>query len=258
MEHRTNSVAQQRSSQYYFYCYLSQRSKDHHTKWDSRLFPHHQGASEKFMIHERIFSTAVCFQCRLCGCFASTGRQQGIPTWVALKLQSIMCDRGSVTTMQSWQYTHTQPCALNHRCIHTHTHLQICACPPSLWVSWSRPSVHMKQGVMGKELLSGSAAAKHIVASVIQASESTQITTTPSPELQLACNEAWEKKRKGVKQITPEEPSGARTEIYLNWSRARSVVALSLMLKFTHSSTPVICQRKTNDAVAAMKTIISE
>lgn len=93
-------------------------------------------------------------------------------------------------------HTHTQPCALNHRCIHTHLHLQICACPPSLWVSWSWPSAHMKQGVMGKELLSGSAAAKHIVASVIQASESPQITTTPSPELQLACNEAWKKKER--------------------------------------------------------------
>lgn len=58
------------------------------------------------------FSTDVCFQCRLCGCFPSTSRQRGIPTWVALKLQSIMCDRESVTTMQGWQYTH----------IHNHVH----------------------------------------------------------------------------------------------------------------------------------------
>lgn len=84
---------------------------------------------------------------------------------------------------------------------------------------------------MGKEVLSGSAAAKHTVASVIQAAENAQITA-PSPELRLACYEGPGEKKKGVKQITFEEPGGASTEIYLNWSRARSVVALSLMLKF--------------------------
>lgn len=48
---------------------------------------------------------------------------------------------------------------------------------------------------MGKELLSGSAAAKHIVAFVIQAAENAHIPTA-RPELQLACYEGLGKKKK--------------------------------------------------------------
>lgn len=77
----------------------------------------------------------------------------------------------------------------------------------------------------------------HTVASVIPAAEEEQITILPLPSF------SWH----AAKQITLEEPSGARTEIYLNWIRARSIVALSLMRKFTFSFPPVICRRETND-----------
>lgn len=77
---------------------------------------------------------------------------------------------------------------------------------------------------MGKELLSGSAAAKHAVVSVIQAAEKAQITTT-SPELQLACHEGLGER--GKKNL--EERGGARAEIHLKRSGARRVAALSLV-----------------------------
>ena len=50
---------------------------------------------------------------------------------------------------------------------------------------------------MGKEVLSGSAAAKHAVASVIQAAGNAQITA-PSPELRLAWYEGPGEEKKKV------------------------------------------------------------
>lgn len=91
---------------------------------------------------------------------------------------------------------HTAVCTKSQR--HTHPHTSICACPPALFVSWcchKCTQTHNKQGVLGKELLSGSAAAKHIVASVIRAAENAQITA-PSPELHLACYEGPKKRCK--------------------------------------------------------------
>lgn len=257
MERWTNAVAQQRSSQYYFYCYLSQRSKDHHTKWDSRLFPHHQRASEKFMIQERIFSTAVCFQCRLCGCFPSTVRQRGIPTWVALKLQSIMCDRGSVTTMQSWQYTHTQPCALNHRCIHTLTSSDMCMSTFALSLLILTVSSHeaRRDGKRTAVRFSGCKTHRRICnPSIWEHADYYYSVSWVSAGMQRSL----EKKRKGVKQITPEEPSGARTEIYFELEQSLQCCCSVLDAQVYSQFHTVICQRKTNDAVAAMKTIISE
>ena len=54
--------------------------------------------------------------------------------------------------------------------------------------------------------------------------------------------------KKGVKQITLEEPNSACKEIYLSWSGALGVVALSLTLKFTYSFELVVGHRETNDA----------
>ena len=96
MERGHKSTAQQWSSQHYFHCYLSQRSKDRHSKWDLRLFPCRHRGSVKF---KNDFSVAVCVFQVLVG-------TEGTPQ-VVLKLQSIMCDCRNVTNTYIWQCTPT-------------------------------------------------------------------------------------------------------------------------------------------------------
>lgn len=116
---------------------------------------------------------------------------------------------------------------------------------------------------MGKELLSGSATAKHAVASVIQAAEKAQITT-PSPELRLACYEGTgkrKKKKKGVKQITFEEPASARTDLFELEQSPQcccSVLDAKSLLSVSRSSFVRGSLMMPSTTFATMKIIISE
>lgn len=147
------------------------------------------------------------------------------------------CNQSCVTLemYQTWIMGNTHTSV--HRITQAYTHIQIRRHVPGPKFT----AMHNKQVVMGQDS-SEVQRQQNTVTWVIQAAENALITVH-SLELQLAC---YEGPKKGVKQISSEEPSGARTEIYLDWSRACSAVALSLMLKFTYTSTLVVCQM-TND-----------
>jgi len=174
-------------------------------------------------------------------------------------------NRHKKQTTHTHTHTHTlcahtySMCTESQLCIDTHTHisthLDICMSTCSLFLVPYMNALRYttSRGVIGKELLSGSVAAKHKLLRRHR-------LLLPLLSFRWHAMKGWakKKKKKGVKQITLEEPSGARKHIYLNWCRSLSVVFPSLMRKFTYSFTLVSCQRKTNDAFAAIKIIISK
>lgn len=192
MERGCSSATQQWSFEHYFHCYLSQRSKDPLFQVGLQaisLSPHRFSEIQEGFFHGCVLPMLAVW---LFSGYWWVYR--GTCTWVLPKLQSIMCNCGNVTNMCRGQYVwcmHTQ----------THSHIYIALAHtllPAVCVSLSYhmcTQIHNKQGVMRTELLSGSAATKHNVASVIQAAENTQITT-PSLEFQLACYEGLEKRCK--------------------------------------------------------------
>lgn len=186
MERGRNSTARRWSFQRYCHCYLTAAIKGHPIPGGYyRLFPGRRRAAEK---SKKDFSTAACFP-STGGCvpvFQVPVRRPGTHTWVALKLQSAECDCGNVTAARCRHTVreHTGVCWIPEKHTHSyslryaHAHL-----PPDLSLKCTGSRVWWE-----KRCCQVSAAAKHVVAFVIQASESLhRLPLLPSLELQLAC-----------------------------------------------------------------------
>lgn len=211
---------------------------DQRTTIPSGIWGYFPVATEVQWNSRMIFPGAVRFQCWPCDCFPSTGRYRGTRTWVALKLQSIMCDCGNVTNTYSGQHTHTvqahtyRMCTESRRCTHTPTVHAMCTSTCSLCLlllPWMHSDTQQARsdGKRNAVRFSGFKTHCHICNPSIWECTDYYCLSWASADM------LWRTEKKGVKQITLEEPSCARTEIYLNWRGTLVVVPLHFMLKFT-------------------------